>query len=64
MLVHRLLLESVDFRRLRGSAGGSDVFSDRFDRCEVVPGEKKLRPLICEGERDSAAGCELDACVA
>jgi hypothetical protein len=29
MLVHSLLVESVDLRRLGGSGGGNDVFSDR-----------------------------------
>jgi hypothetical protein len=44
MLVHSLLVESVDLRRLGGSAGGYDVLSDRFDRCPEAPREKKLRP--------------------
>ena len=33
MLVHGLLVERVDLRRLGGSAGGNDVLRDRFDRC-------------------------------
>jgi hypothetical protein len=45
MLVHSLLVESVDLRRLGGSAGGNDVLSDRFDRCPEAPGEKKRGPL-------------------
>ena len=34
MLVHSLLVESVDLRRL----GGNDVLGDRFDRRQVAPG--------------------------
>ena len=34
MLVHGLLVESVDLRRLGGSAGGNDVLGDRFDGCQ------------------------------
>jgi hypothetical protein len=44
MLVHGLLVESVDLRRLGGSAGGSDVLGDNFDGCQVAPGEKKIGP--------------------
>ena len=44
MLVHSLLVERVDLRRLGGSAGGNDVLGDRFDRCQVAPGEKELGP--------------------
>jgi hypothetical protein len=40
MLVHGLLVESVDLRRLGGSAGGSDFLSDAFDGSEVASGEK------------------------
>jgi hypothetical protein len=55
MLVHSLLVESVDPRRLGGSAGGNDVLSDRFDRCPEAPGEKDLGPLRRKGACDSTA---------
>src|SRR5215207_9231420 len=55
MLVHSLLIESVDLRRLGGSTGGNDVLGDSFDRCQVAPGEKKLGPLRRKGVCDSAA---------
>jgi hypothetical protein len=55
MLVQGLLVESVDLGRLSGSAGGSEVLSDRFDRWPLAPGEKQLRPLRRKGTRDSAA---------
>src|SRR6266540_4509242 len=56
MLVHGLLVESVELRRLGGSAGGNDVLSDRFDRCPLAPGEKNPGALAGKGTRDSAAG--------
>src|SRR5437899_2625353 len=49
MLVHSLLIESVDRRRLGGSAGGNDVPSDRVDRCPQAPGDKRPGPLAREG---------------
>jgi len=55
MLVHSLLVQSVDLRRLGGSAGGNDALSDRFDRCPEAPGEKKLGSLAREGACDSTA---------
>src|SRR5215510_716154 len=55
MLVHGLLVESVDLRHLGGSAGGNDVLGDRFDRCPAAPGEKKLGPLVRKGACDSTA---------
>src|SRR5688572_23050233 len=55
MLVHSLLVESVDLRRLGGSAGGNDVLGDNFDGCQVAPGEKKIGPLRRKGACDSAA---------
>src|SRR5216683_6649426 len=55
MLVHSLLVESVDLRRLGGSAGGNDFLSDRFDRCPEAPGEKKLGPVARKGACDSTA---------
>src|SRR5258708_28714724 len=55
MLVHRLLVESVDLRRLGGSAGRNDFLGDSFDRCQVAPGEKKMGTLRRKGTRDSAA---------
>jgi len=44
MLVHGLLVESVDLRRLGGSAGGNDVLGDNFDGCQVAPGQKEIGP--------------------
>src|SRR6267143_7166492 len=55
MLVHSLLIESVDRRRLGGSASGNDVPSDRVDRCPEAPGDKKLAPLARKGACDSTA---------
>jgi hypothetical protein len=55
MLVHGLLVESVDLRRLGGSAGGNDFLGDSFDGCQVAPGEKDVGPLEREGACDSAA---------
>jgi len=55
MLVHSLLVESVDLGRLGGSAGGNDLLSDRFDRWPEAPGEKNLSPLARKGACDSAA---------
>ena len=55
MLVHRLLVERVDLRRLGGSAGGNDVLGDRLDRCQVAPGEEDPGPLAREGACDGAA---------
>jgi hypothetical protein len=54
MLVHGLLVESVDLRRLGGSTGGNDVLGDSFDGCQVAPGEKKIGPLRRKGACDSA----------
>jgi hypothetical protein len=51
----RLLVESVDLRRLGGSAGGNDFPGNNFDRCPVASREKKLGPLTGKGTRDSAA---------
>src|SRR5260370_21480442 len=55
MLVQGLLVESVYLRRVGGSAGGNDVLGDRFDGCQVAPGEKKLGPLTRKGACDRAA---------
>src|SRR5437867_5464122 len=55
MLVHGLLVESVDLRRLGGSAGGNDVLGDRFDGCPEAAREKKIGPLRRKGACDSAA---------
>src|SRR5579863_7026671 len=64
MLVHSLLVESIDLRRLGGAAGGNDVLSDRFDRRQFAPGEKNLRPLACEGACGAAdvASGTVDHC--
>jgi len=45
MTVDTSLDESVDLRRLGGSAGGHDVLGDRFDRCPDVSGEKQCGPV-------------------
>src|SRR5262249_46373030 len=55
MLVHRLLVESVDLGRLGDSTGGNDLLRDRFDRRPPVPGEEKLGPLARKGACDRAA---------
>jgi hypothetical protein len=44
MLVHGLLVERVDLRRLGGSTGGNDVLGDSFDGFQVAPGEKQPGP--------------------
>jgi hypothetical protein len=55
MLVHGLLVESVDLGRFGGSAGGNDVLGYRFDGRLVAPGEKELRLLGRKGACDSTA---------
>src|SRR5262245_50150566 len=55
MLVHGLLVERVDLRRLGGSASGNDFLGDRFDWRQLAPGEKKLCPLARKGACDRAA---------
>src|SRR5215813_5640364 len=55
MLVHSLLVESVDLRPLGGSSGGNDFLSDRFDQGTVAPGEKKLGPFARKGACDGTA---------
>src|SRR5260221_9109797 len=55
MLVHGLLVESVDLRRLGGSAAGNDVLRDRFDGRPEAPGKKQLGPVARKGARDSTA---------
>src|SRR6266508_583176 len=55
MLLRGLLVESVDLRRLGGSAGGNDFLGDSFDGCQVAPGEKEIGPLRRKGACDSAA---------
>jgi hypothetical protein len=55
VLVHSLLVERVDLRRLGGSAGGSDVLGDRFDGGQVAPGEKHLGTLRRKGACDRTA---------
>src|SRR6266851_3473546 len=55
MLVHSLLIESVDLRRLGGSAGGDDFFGDNVHGCPVASREKKLGSVTHKGTRDSAA---------
>ena len=53
MLVHSLLVESVDLRRVGGSAGGNDFLGDSFDGCEAAPGEKEIGPLRRKGACDA-----------
>src|SRR5215472_1323927 len=55
MPVHSLLVESVDLRRLGGSAGGNDVLSDRFDGRKGASGEKDLGSLRSKGACDSTS---------
>src|SRR6266550_9567694 len=55
MRVQSLLVESVDLRRLGGSAGGNDLPGDGFDGSQMASGEKELGPLTRKGTRDSAA---------
>jgi hypothetical protein len=55
MLIHGLLVESVDLRRIGGSAGGNDVLRDRIDRCPEAPGEKEIGPFRRKGACDSTA---------
>src|SRR5262249_27764682 len=55
MLVHSLLVESVDLRPLGGSSGGNDFLSDRLDQSTVAPGQKKLGPFARKGACDSTA---------
>lgn len=42
MLVHSLLIETVDLRLFGGAAAGNDFFSDHFNRCPEAAGEKNL----------------------
>jgi hypothetical protein len=55
MLVHSLLVERVDLRRLGRSAGGINFVGDSFDVRPAPPGEKQLGPLARKGTRNSAA---------
>src|SRR5256885_5687641 len=55
MRVQSLLVESVDLRRLGGSAGRKDLPGDGFDGSQVASREKELGPLPRKGARDSAA---------
>src|SRR5215469_14783611 len=55
MLVHSLLVESVDLRPLDGSSGGNDFLSDRLDQGTVAPGEKKRGPFARKGACNSTA---------
>src|SRR5579863_864285 len=60
MLVHSLLIEGVDLRRLGGSARGNDFFGNYYDRCPLSPGQEKRGPLArkgaCDGGTDRTAG--------
>ena len=55
MPIDGVLVESVDLRRLGGSARGNDVLGDRFDRCQEAPGEEEPGAFRREGARDRAA---------
>ena len=55
MPFHGLFVESIDLRRLGGSAAGNDFLGDTFDRCQVAPGEEEIGPLSRKGPCDSAA---------
>jgi hypothetical protein len=44
MLVHSLLVERVDLRRLGGSAGGNDILGDRFDGARWRPVRNRVGP--------------------
>jgi hypothetical protein len=59
MLDHSLLVESVDRRRLGGSAGGNDVLGDRFDWRQLVRGEKEIGALRRKGACE--ASCALNS---
>jgi hypothetical protein len=61
MLVHSLLVESVNLRRLGGSAGRNDFLGDSFDGCPVASGEKKLGSLARKGACDTAADRASDS---
>jgi len=54
MLVQRLLIESVQLRRVGGSASGMDFLGDDFDERQASPGEKQPGPLARKGTRDGA----------
>jgi hypothetical protein len=55
MPVHGLLVESVDLRRLGGSAVGNDFVGDTFDWRLLTPGEKNARPRAGKSACDSAS---------
>ena len=63
MRVNGLFVESVDLRRDRGFARGSDVLGYGIDRCLLTPGEKDPGPLMgkgaCDGTTD-ATGRSVD----
>src|SRR5690348_14769257 len=55
MLVHSLLVESIDLRRCSECAAGNDIFSNGFDGCTAASGEKNLGPFAREGACGSTA---------
>src|SRR6188474_2061666 len=55
MLGDGVLVESIDLRRLRESAGGNDLLSNRFDRRPEASGEKNPGPLTRKGACNSTA---------
>jgi hypothetical protein len=60
MLVHRLLVEGVDLRRVGGSASGTDVRGDNLDGYQGAPSEKHVgtlrRKRACDRAADRASG--------
>jgi hypothetical protein len=60
MVVHGLLVECVELRRLGGSTRGNDFLGDNFNWCQSAPGEKEIglleREGACDGAADPASG--------
>ena len=55
MIVHSLLVESVDRRRLGGSAGVKNVPGDRIDRFREAPGDEQPGAFAGCGACDSTS---------
>ncbi len=55
MLVHRLLVQGVDLRRLGGAAGRMDFRGNGFHRLAFAPGQKQRGAFLRKSARDSAA---------
>jgi hypothetical protein len=54
MLVHRVLVERVDLRRLGESAGSEDVLGDNFARRQGVSVRKTLAPSDAKARATAA----------